>query len=97
LRLLAGKRLIKNGTVQVLGQRAFYEALNGVTYLGTEWATNPVVRGDIEVERLLKSMGSEKFVDRCNELLDYMDANPNWHMYVPSSPILLVSQRLTWV
>jgi CCR4-NOT complex subunit CAF16 len=56
LQLLAGKRLVR-GTIFVLGKRAFFDAPAGVTYLGTEWAVNPVVRQDVPVTRLLKSQG----------------------------------------
>jgi CCR4-NOT complex subunit CAF16 len=52
-----------------------------VTYLGTEWAGNPIVRRDVPVSRLLKSLNAEKYPDRCAELLEIMDVNPNWHMH----------------
>ncbi len=80
LRLLAGKRL-SNGHINVLGKKAFFEAPAGVTYLGTEWAGNPIVRRDVPVSRLLKSQGAERHAERCAELLDIMDVDPNWHMH----------------
>lgn len=80
LRLLAGKRLCK-GHIKVMDKMAFYEAPAGVTYLGTEWAGNPIVRRDVPVSRLLKSQGAERLPDRCKELLEIMDVDPNWHMH----------------
>ncbi len=52
-----------------------------MTYLGTEWAGNPIVRHDVPVSRLLKSQGAERHAERCAELLEIMDVNPNWHMH----------------
>jgi CCR4-NOT complex subunit CAF16 len=53
LRILAGKHLVK-GKVLVSGKNAFTDGTVGITYLGSEWALNPVVRGDVPVARLLK-------------------------------------------
>jgi ABC-type cobalamin/Fe3+-siderophores transport system ATPase subunit len=53
LRVLAGKHLVK-GNVLVCGKNAFTDGTVGITYLGSEWALNPVVRGDVPVARLLK-------------------------------------------
>ncbi|KAI8808241.1 P-loop containing nucleoside triphosphate hydrolase protein [Cladochytrium replicatum] len=80
LRLLAGKRLSK-GDVKVFGKNAFHEAPPGITYLGTEWAGNPIVRRDVPVSRLLKSMGAERNRERCLQLLDIMDVNVEWRMH----------------
>ncbi|KAJ3343629.1 CCR4-NOT regulatory complex component [Gonapodya sp. JEL0774] len=80
LRLLAGKRLVKHGVCRVSGKRAFFEPVPGLTYLGTEWATNPIVRGDIQVSQLLKSAGVADHPERAKELLEVMDVNPAWHM-----------------
>ncbi|KAJ3195374.1 CCR4-NOT regulatory complex component [Irineochytrium annulatum] len=80
LRLLAGKTMVKGG-VRVLGKNPFFESNLGVTYLGTEWAMNPVVRRDIPVARLLKSLGAQEHPERCSQLLDIMDIDPDWHMH----------------
>ncbi|KAI8925321.1 P-loop containing nucleoside triphosphate hydrolase protein [Entophlyctis helioformis] len=80
LRILAGKSLSK-GDVKVLGRRAFDEGSQSITYLGTEWALNPVVRRDVPVSRLLKTLGAERNRERCAELLEIMDVNPHWHMH----------------
>ena len=60
LRLLGGKNLVK-GEIYVMDKKAFFEAPGGVTYLGTEWAANPIVRRDVPVSRLLKSQQCEKY------------------------------------
>ncbi|KAJ3123626.1 CCR4-NOT regulatory complex component [Nowakowskiella sp. JEL0407] len=94
LRILAGKRLVK-GNVNVLGRNVFYDSPpvsiyelkptpKGITYLGTEWAGNPIVRRDVPVTRLLKSQGAEKYPERCAKLLEIMDVDVNWHMHAVS-------------
>lgn len=80
LRILAGKNLV-NADVQVLGKNPFRDGSVGITYLGTEWAHNPIVRRDVPVARLLKTLGAERYKERCEELLEIMDVNPNWHMH----------------
>ncbi|RCH85936.1 CCR4-NOT regulatory complex component [Rhizopus azygosporus] len=80
LRILAGKRLI-HGHVRVLGRDAFLDAPPGVTYLGTEWANNSIVKSDLSVDYLLKSMGSHRWPERTQELLDVLDVDTTWHMH----------------
>ena len=80
LRIIAGKHLVK-GKVYALEKDVFNQSAGGVTYLGTEWANNPVVRRDVPVSRLLKTLGAQRHPERCSELLDIMDVNPDWHMH----------------
>ncbi|KAJ3312079.1 CCR4-NOT regulatory complex component [Blyttiomyces sp. JEL0837] len=80
LRLLAGKTLSKS-PLRVLGKHPFFESSLGITYLGTEWAHNPIVRRDVPVARLLKTLGAERHPERCSRLLDIMDVNVDWHMH----------------
>ncbi|KAI9350865.1 P-loop containing nucleoside triphosphate hydrolase protein [Obelidium mucronatum] len=80
LKLLAGKTLTKDH-VRVLGKHPFFESCQGITYLGTEWAHNPIVRRDVPVSRLLKTLGAERHPDRTSRLLDIMDVNVDWHMH----------------
>ncbi|KAI8916000.1 P-loop containing nucleoside triphosphate hydrolase protein [Gorgonomyces haynaldii] len=80
LRIVAGKHLVK-AKVMALGKSTFSDGSVGITYLGTEWANNPVVRGDVPVARLLKTLGAERHKERCAELLEIMDVNPDWHMH----------------
>ena len=56
LRLLSGGKLAPSGRIRVGGVDPFTTGLEGVTYLGLEWALNPIVRNDIEVWRLLDSV-----------------------------------------
>ena len=88
LRILAGKTLVR-GQVLVSGKNAFKDDTVGVTYLGSEWAHNPVVKGDVPVSRLLLSLGAKRHPERLSELLDILDVsflflksqvNPNWSM-----------------
>ncbi|KAF7727888.1 CCR4-NOT regulatory complex component [Apophysomyces ossiformis] len=80
LRILAGKRLVE-GDVKVLGKSAFIDAPKGVTYLGTEWASNPVVRSDLTVEYLLRSMGSSRWPERTKALLEVLDVDLTWRLH----------------
>lgn len=72
LRVVAGKNLTKS-PILALGKDVFKEGSTGITYLGTEWANNPVVRGELPVSRLLKTLGAERHPVRCAELLEIMD------------------------
>lgn len=80
LRLLAGKRLAKCN-IRVFGKDVFYDAPRGITYLGTEWAMNPVVRGDISVADFLDSVGGFRFAERRDRLLDLLDVDLEWRMH----------------
>ncbi|KDN44918.1 hypothetical protein K437DRAFT_268571 [Tilletiaria anomala UBC 951] len=80
LRLLAGKRLC-DSSVRVFGRDVFRDAPRGITYLGTEWAMNPVVRGDIVVSHFLDSVGGYRHKARRDRLLDILDIDLDWHMH----------------
>ncbi|CAO3683824.1 unnamed protein product [Umbelopsis ramanniana] len=80
LRILAGKRMTP-GVVNILGVNAFLDAPKGVTYLGTEWAGNPVVRSDLKVDFLVKSVGGDRWPDRRDELIEVLDVDTNWKMH----------------
>ncbi|KAF8471977.1 P-loop containing nucleoside triphosphate hydrolase protein [Kalaharituber pfeilii] len=81
LRLLSGKRLCPSGTVLVGGVDPFTTGLEGVTYLGLEWVLNPIVRNDIEVWRLLESVGGKVYKDRMDELVSILDVDVCWRMH----------------
>jgi CCR4-NOT complex subunit CAF16 len=80
LRILAGKRMTP-GVVNILGVNAFLDAPKGVTYLGTEWAGNPVVRSDLKVDFLVKSVGGDRWPDRRDELIEVLDVDTTWKMH----------------
>lgn len=85
LRLLAGKRMPSKGAhIRVFGKDVFYESAGGVTYLGTEWAMNPVVRSDIKVSAFLDSVGGYRHKQRRDQLLDILDVDLNWRMHAIS-------------
>ncbi|KAI8341176.1 P-loop containing nucleoside triphosphate hydrolase protein [Chlamydoabsidia padenii] len=81
LRILGGKRMVSGNKVNVLGKNVFQDAPKGVTYLGTEWANNPVVRSDLSVDYLLYSMGSKRWPERTQRLLKVLDVDTKWHMH----------------
>ncbi|RPD67364.1 P-loop containing nucleoside triphosphate hydrolase protein [Lentinus tigrinus ALCF2SS1-7] len=83
LQILAGKRLISApGTdVRIKGRDVFRNTPLGITFLGTEWATNPVVRGDIVVSDFLNSVGGYRYKERRDRLLDILDIDLDWHMH----------------
>ncbi len=84
LRLLAGKRLAPAGTVSVSGADPFKDGLEGVTYLGLEWVLNPIVRADIGVGELLRSVGGDAFPARRDELVAVLDVDAAWRMHAVS-------------
>ncbi|KAI0040087.1 P-loop containing nucleoside triphosphate hydrolase protein [Auriscalpium vulgare] len=86
LQILAGKRLITADGAQVLikGRDVFRNSPPGVTHLGTEWAMNPVVRGDIVVSNFLDSVGGYRHKERRDRLLDILDVDLDWHMHAIS-------------
>lgn len=83
LRLLAGKRLCE-ANILVFGQDVFHAPPRGITYLGTEWAMNPVVRSDITVSDFLNSVGGFRFSERRDHLLDLLDVDLSWRMHMIS-------------
>ncbi|KAG0147044.1 hypothetical protein CROQUDRAFT_670735 [Cronartium quercuum f. sp. fusiforme G11] len=80
LQILAGKRLTRS-KAKVLGQDVFFNTPAGVTYLGTEWASNPVVRSDLIVSHFLDSIGGYRYKARRDRLLDILDVDLDWHMH----------------
>ncbi|ODQ82187.1 hypothetical protein BABINDRAFT_31000 [Babjeviella inositovora NRRL Y-12698] len=85
LKILAGKTLTKAGSVFVNGSDPF-RASNGnnglihTTYLGTEWASNPIVRRDIPVVVLLASIGGNDYPERRDLLVKLLDIDITWRM-----------------
>ncbi|CAE6396319.1 unnamed protein product [Rhizoctonia solani] len=78
LQILAGKRLVKSNDVQIFGRDVFRNSPPGITYLGTEWAMNPVVRSDIVVSHFLDSIGGYRHKVRRDRLLDILDVDLDW-------------------
>jgi len=84
LRILSGKRMAPAKTVSVGGLDPFKDGLEGVTYLGLEWVLNPIVRTDIGVRELLKSVGGDYYPDRKDELVQVLDIDLDWRMHAVS-------------
>ncbi|KAK7696159.1 hypothetical protein QCA50_000810 [Cerrena zonata] len=86
LQILAGRRLLtQNGTdVRIKDRDVFRQYPGGVTFLGTEWAMNPVVRGDIVVSDFLNSVGGYRHKERRDRLLNILDVDLEWHMHAIS-------------
>lgn len=91
LKILAGKTLIKQGKLRLGGFDPFEFSMdrnnhansdinNHISYLGTEWANNDVVRRDIPVKLLISSIGGEQFRERRDELIQILDLDPTWSM-----------------
>mmetsp|Transcript_7610 Transcript_7610/g.7542 ORF Transcript_7610/g.7542 Transcript_7610/m.7542 type:complete len:321 (+) Transcript_7610:52-1014(+) len=91
LKILAGKTLIKQGKLKLGGFDPFdfskernekqnSDVNNLITYLGTEWAANPVVKRDIPVNLLVSSIGGGTYSERRDELIRIMDIDPEWSM-----------------
>ncbi|KAJ9651935.1 CCR4-NOT regulatory complex component [Neophaeococcomyces mojaviensis] len=84
LRLLSGKRLAPRNTISVNGLDPFTSNLTGITYLGVEWVLNPIVRTDIDVPSLLKSVGGDAYPERRDELVKILDIDLRWRMHAVS-------------
>jgi len=84
LRLLAGKRLAPRGSISLAGVDPFTSGLEGVTYLGLEWVLNAIVRTDIGVDELLRSVGGDHYPDRRDELVSVLDIDTAWRMHAVS-------------
>ncbi|CAE7196644.1 unnamed protein product [Rhizoctonia solani] len=78
LQILAGKRLVQSSEVRIFGRDVFRNSPPGITYLGTEWAMNPVVRSDIVVSHFLDSIGGYRHKARRDRLLDILDVDLDW-------------------
>ena len=84
LRLLSGKRMAPSGSVSIAGIDPFTSGLEGVTYLGLEWVLNPIVRTDIDVPTLLKSVGGDYYHERKDQLVEILDIDLSWRMHAVS-------------
>lgn len=84
LRLLSGKRLAPSGSITINGHDPFKDNLTGITYLGTEWVLNPIVRTDIDVPSLLSSVGGDHYKERQTELVKILDIDMRWRMHAVS-------------
>ncbi|KAM0722421.1 hypothetical protein Q7P37_001862 [Cladosporium fusiforme] len=84
LRLLSGKRMAPAGAVDIGGRDPFTTGLEGVTYLGLEWVLNPIVRSDIAVPELLRSVGGDAYPERRDELVEILDVDLSWHLHAVS-------------
>lgn len=86
LKILAGKKLIKSGKIEIFGINPFDLRNNfklndkNIVYLGTEWANNEITKRDIKVTELIKSVGGEFFIDRRDKLIELLEINSNWRM-----------------
>ena len=81
LRLIAGRRMVKSGLL-VLGGNPFTETVQGLAYLGTEWASNPVVKRDVQVEQLIQTLGGRGiYKKKCDELIQCLNVDTNWSMH----------------
>ena len=52
-----------------------------MSWLGTEWASNPVVRSDIGVAHFLESVGGSRHAERRDFLLTLLDVDLRWRMH----------------
>lgn len=73
-----------SGSVSIAGIDPFSTGLEGVTYLGLEWVLNPIVRTDIAVPELLKSVGGDHYPERRDELVRILDVDLSWHLHAVS-------------
>lgn len=84
LKLLAGKTLSTVGKISIGGHDPFRggsDASSITTYLGTEWASNPIVRRDIPITILIDSIGGTVYKERRDELIELLDIDLTWRMH----------------
>ncbi|ORX92610.1 P-loop containing nucleoside triphosphate hydrolase protein [Basidiobolus meristosporus CBS 931.73] len=81
LRILAGKHLVKHGSVKVFGKDAFGTNSNSVAYLNSEWLSNPLIQRDLLVDELIHYLGGDRYPDRRDLLLNLMNVSRHWHMH----------------
>lgn len=84
LRLLSGARLPPANAIRICGVDPFQESLAGVTYLGLEWANNPIVRYDMGVVELLRSVGGDEYPQRRDALVSMLDIDTKWRLHAVS-------------
>lgn len=84
LKILAGKTLIPKNKLLIDGCDPFdLRAINtntSITYLGTEWAANSVIKRDIPVLELIDLVGGEAYPERRERLMKIMDVDTRWLM-----------------
>ena len=91
LRLLAGKHLVDDDMIRVLGKSAF--AMNestGVSYLGNSWTRTVAFAGynvpysaDIRAGDMMATLQAE-FPARRDALMEVLEINPDWRMHLVS-------------
>lgn len=80
LKILAGKHLVR-APVLVLGRDAYSATPEGLTFLGSEWANNPIVRNDMRVDVLLEAVGANLYPERRDALIALLDVDLSWRMH----------------
>ncbi|AOA61812.1 CCR4-NOT regulatory complex component [Komagataella phaffii CBS 7435] len=84
LKVLSGQKLVKEGSVLVNGHDPFELGATSipgvVTYLGTEWANNEIVKRDVPVTVLVASVGGDDYAERRDHLVDILDIDVKWRM-----------------
>jgi len=83
LKILAGQKLIKSGSISIYGINPFdlrVKTTKNITYLGTEWANNEIVKRDIGVNELVRSIGGDNHPERRDLLIDLLDIDTKWRM-----------------
>ncbi|KAJ7591064.1 P-loop containing nucleoside triphosphate hydrolase protein [Mycena floridula] len=86
LQVLSGKRLVSTpgSQIHIHDRDVFRDTPPGISYLGTEWAMNPVVRGDIKVSEFLDSVGGYRYKERRDVLIDLLDIDLDWRLHMVS-------------
>lgn len=86
LKILAGKKLVKHGRIELFGVDPFDLRNNfrlnekTIVYLGTEWANNEITKRDIRVDELIKSVGGDTYSERRDQLIELLEINTRWRM-----------------
>lgn len=86
LKILAGKKLVRRGRIELFGVNPFDLRSNfmlndkTIVYLGTEWANNEITKRDIRVDELIRSVGGDVYSKRRDQLVDLLEIDTRWRM-----------------
>lgn len=89
LRIVAGKHMVRDGAIKVLGKNPFHNEPKELSFLGGVWGriTNLAAfhvvpyQADISVAQLLTSAEGREHEDRMKYLIELLDVNVEWRMH----------------
>jgi hypothetical protein len=59
LRIIGGKQLFQHGEVIVLGAKAYENTPASLSFVSSDWASNPLVKRDVKVLKLIEALNGK--------------------------------------